>query len=99
MKLNAAQKSHVEKLVGVEALPEEHPAVRQLSDAFGSHTFFLDAAGLHIVEEDPAPDNSDGRVVRLASWRDADQKSLLRHEPEVLPIPVDLAAQDPDPAA
>jgi hypothetical protein len=33
-----------------EALPDNHPAVPQLSELFGDHTFFLDVDGLNIVE-------------------------------------------------
>jgi len=99
MKLNVAQKKNVENQVRVEALPDEHPAARQLRDAFGDHTFFLDSTGLNIVEEDPSSDDSNGNVVRLASWKDDQLKELVRHEPEVLPITVDLDSDEPDPDA
>ena len=65
-------------------LPEDHPAVPQLHDLFGEHTFFLDRDGLHIVEPagaDPAG-APKGQVVKLASWTDADQTSLATHAPE-----------------
>lgn len=52
-----------------EALPDNPPAVPQLSELFGDHTFFLDANGLNIVE--PAESNraevQTWKVVKLAS--------------------------------
>jgi hypothetical protein len=33
-----------------EALPDNHPAVSQLSELFGDHTFFLDANRVNIIE-------------------------------------------------
>lgn len=99
MKLDPRQKTNIENQFGIEALPEEHPVARQLSDAFGPHTFFLDSAGLNIVEEDPSPENLSGNVIRLARWKDENQTELVRQEPEVLPVTVELKPDDPDPAA
>ena len=84
MKLNAAQLLKVEETVGVEAVSEEHPAVHNLKEAFGDHTFFLDAAGLCIVELDSSPDSSSGNVVRVASWKNDKRAELLRQEPQVV---------------
>ncbi len=90
MKLNAAQQSHVEEQLGIEALPDENPAMPKLKEVFGEHTFFVDADGLNVVEEHPAEENSGGVVIKLASWAE-DQTQLRVHEPEVLPVTVDLA--------
>src|SRR4051812_41674766 len=32
------------------AIPDDNPAIPQLNELFGDHTFFLDSDGLHIVE-------------------------------------------------
>lgn len=99
MKLNAAQLPNVEQQLGVEALPEEHPVMPKLVEAFGEHTFFVDAAGLHIVEVITATETSSGTVVRLARWAGEERDKLEVHEPEALAVSVDLKAGEPDPAA
>ena len=67
-----------------QAIPDDHPVVPQLKGLFGDHTFFLDGNGLHIVEPvDPAqPGAQSGRVVEVATWKDADRTRLSPHEPE-----------------
>ncbi len=99
MKLNTAQIRKVEEQLGVEAVPEEHPVTPDLKEAFGDHTFFLDAAGLNIVEPNPSPESSSGNVVKVATWASDEQTELQRHEPEVLPVTVDLGSDEPNPAA
>lgn len=99
MKLNARQLRSVEEQLGVDAVPEEHPATPNLKEAFGDHTFFLDTDGLNIVEPDPSPKSSSGNVVKLASWATEQRTELLSHAPEVLPVTVDLESDEPDPAA
>lgn len=96
MKLNIAQRRHIEDQLGVEAVPEEHPVTPDLKEAFGDHTFFLDSAGLHIVESAIPPAPSKGTVVKLATWASEERTELLGHEPEVLSITVDLESDDDD---
>ncbi len=98
MKLNAVQLRKVEEQFGVEAIPEEDPVTSDLKEAFGDHTFFLDADGQNIVEPNVFPESSIGNVVKVASWSSDEQTKLLRHEPEVLSITVDLEPGEPDPA-
>lgn len=99
MKLNAAQQSHVEEQLGIEALAEENPAMEKLKEVFGEHTFFVDADGLNIVEQHPEEQGSNGAIVKLASWAE-DHTQLRVHEPEVLPVTVTLASDNgSDPAA
>ncbi len=98
MKLNAAQLRKVEKQLSTKAVPEEHSVTPRLKEAFGDHTFFLNAAGLNIVEPNPSPESSSGNVVKLASWTSEERTELLSHEPEVLPVTVDLGSDEPDPA-
>lgn len=72
-----------------EPLPDSHPAMAQLTEVFGDHTFFLDDTGLVILE--PATDGGDesGQVVKLASWN-PDHTSLKPHEPERTDVTIDL---------
>lgn len=92
MKLTDKQVRIVEEQVGVKALPEEHPVVENLKDAFGDHTFFLDAAGLNVVEPFPDQGSTQGTVVKIASWTNDERNELAGHEPEVLSITIDLSA-------
>jgi len=100
MKLNTAQLASVEDQLGLAAVPEEHPVTTDLKDAFGDHTFFLDAGGLNIVEPNPLPGSENGSVVKIADWASDERRELVSRHPEVLPITVDLEDDDvPDPAA
>jgi len=75
-----------------EPLPENHPAMPQLTQVFGEHTFFLDDTGLVILEPADGRDES-GQVVKLASWN-PDHTSLKPHDPERTEVMIDLADSD-----
>jgi len=98
MKLNARLATRICDRFGVEVVEEDDPTLGRLVDAFGEHTFFVDADGLNVVEPHPDGNGSSGVVVRLASWTD-DRGGLQVDEPEVLPIEVELEPDDSDPAA
>lgn len=97
MKLTAAVISRVEEQREIQILPDEHPVMPQLVEAFGEHTFFLDAAGLNIVEPDPSSDGSNGVVIKLAAWNE-ERTELQAHEPEEQPFTVDLSSGAPKPS-
>ena len=82
MKLSSAKIEKTLSQFEAQAIPDNHPAVPQLTNAFGEHTFFLDGSGLNIVEP-TASDGSAaaGQVVNVASWNDPDRTSLAPHEP------------------
>ena len=84
MKLDEARVEQTLNQFEAQAIPEDHPAVAELKQLFGDHTYFLDASGLSIVEPaDPADDGAElGKVVKLASWADDDRTSLKRHAPQ-----------------
>jgi hypothetical protein len=84
MKLNSAQVKQTLSQIEAEVLPDEHPAVSQLTDMFGDHTFFLDESGLKVLEppEIPETDMPSGEVLSLADWTDATLTSLKPHAPE-----------------
>jgi hypothetical protein len=71
-----------------EPLPENHPAMPQLTEVFGEHTFFLDDTGLVILEPRDGRDET-GQVVKLASWN-PDHTSLKPHEPERTDVLIEL---------
>ena len=84
MKLNATQVKRTLSQFNAEVLPDSHPAVPQLNNLFGDHTFFLDGEGLNVLEpaEAPEAEGQAGEVVSLASWSDATLTSLRPHDPE-----------------
>ncbi len=90
MKLTSTWVDQTQSQLNVQVIPDDHPAAKKLSDAFGDHTFFLGMDGLHIVEPtEPADMVSEaGEVVKLASWRDQERTMLQPQEPEVVGVVV-----------
>jgi len=84
MKLSEVQISRALSQFRAQALAEDHPAVAQLRELFGHHTFFLDARGLNVLEllEVPWMRAQQGEVISLADWSDADFTKLTAHQPE-----------------
>jgi hypothetical protein len=102
MKLTSALVERTLSQFPAEAIPDNHPAVPQLNRLFGDHTFFLDDNGLNIIEPaepgEPAKANTKtgveaGKVVKLASWNDADPPSLEPHDPEPTDVVVVLESR------
>ena len=83
MKLNSAQVQQTLNQMDAQVVPDSHPAVTQLTDVFGEHTFFLDDSGLKVLEpsEVPQMDGQSGEVVSLADWSDSTLTSLSPHPP------------------
>ena len=81
-----SQKMLTKTLRQMEAhvLPDDHPALTQLTNVFGDHTFFLDEQGLKVLEpaETPEKGMQSGEVLSLADWSDATLTSLKPHEPQ-----------------
>ena len=101
MKLSAERVDRTLSQFEAMPLPEDHPAIAQLNQLFGEHTFFLTVSGLHVVEAAQTPaegaqtgGDRTGQVVKLASWSDPDRTSLVPHEPEPTEVVVDLGAGD-----
>jgi hypothetical protein len=84
MKLNSTQVKQTLSQFAAEVLPDSHPAVPELNDLFGDHTYFLDSDGLNVLEPAETPDMEvqTGEIVSLASWSDATLTSLKPHQPE-----------------
>ena len=72
MKLNSIQTERTLSQFEAQVLPDDHPALRQLSGIFGDHTFFLDGAGLNVLEPGEMAETGaqTGEIVTLASWSD-----------------------------
>jgi hypothetical protein len=85
MKLTSEQVARTVDQFEVQALPDSHPAIPQLNELFGEHTFLLDSNGLNILEPDDANPRrrvQAARVVNLADWSDETLTCLAPHEPE-----------------
>jgi hypothetical protein len=85
MKLTSAQVERTINQFEAQALPDSHPAVPQLNEMFGDHTFLLDSNGLNILEptdEAPREQVQAARVINLANWSDENLTRLAPHEPE-----------------
>ncbi len=84
MKLNSTQVKQTLSQMQAHVLPDNHPAVTQLTDVFGDHTFFLDESGLKVLEPTEAleMEAQSGEVVSLADWTDTTLTSLTPHAPE-----------------
>jgi len=84
MKLTPTRIDRTLSQIDAQAIPQDHPAVRQFNEMFGDHTFFLDGNGLSIIE--PAEPHGDGaetgRVVKLADWIDESRTRLTPHARE-----------------
>ena len=87
MKLSTIQLAATRESLGATAVPEDHPVMGQLKEAFGEHTFFLDQAGLSVfVDESEIPDEMDlpegqPRLVMIATWTDENRNTLGAVEP------------------
>ena len=94
MKLSSTQLKQTLSQFQAEVLPDNHPAVPQLNDLFGNHTFFLDTRGLKVLEPAGMPEKEaqSGEIVSLADWSDATLTSLRPHEPEPTGVLVVLEA-------
>jgi len=94
MKLNSTQVKQTLSQFQAEVLPDNHPAVAQLNNLFGEHTFFLDGGGLKVLEPVGVPEmeTRTSEVVSLADWSDATLTSLRPHEPEMTGMVVVLDA-------
>ena len=84
--------------IQAQAVPENHPAISQLTKIFGDHTFFLDNDGLSIVEpmESAQENMRTAQLVKLAHWQDPTRTSLAPHEPQPTDVVVMLELSGPD---
>jgi hypothetical protein len=98
MKLSATQIAQTKDRIGAQPVPDNHPLVPQLTDLFGSHTFFLDGEGLGIVEtaEESAVPVRTATVVKLARWADERRTTLAPHAPVATDVVVEIGPETPE---
>lgn len=84
MKLTSAQVERTMSQFEVQALPDNHPAVPELNELFGEHTFLLDSNGLNILEPAGWRLTSPSRPEPSWNWQrpDIDVQALMyKHRP------------------
>ncbi len=85
MKLTESEIRQVKAALGVDPVPEDHPAIPQLYENFGEHTFYADQDGLGFfmqrAREDVPPDHAT--FVLIAGWTDDTRSALTSMEPRV----------------
>jgi hypothetical protein len=83
MKLNDEQVKAVEEHTGLQPIPEDNPAMTQLKQNFGEHTFYVDDRGLYVLETAADDDQqTHATAVQVASWTDENRTALQAHEPQ-----------------
>lgn len=96
MKLSNDQVKVVEERTGLQPIPEDNPAMPQLKENFGDHTFYVDDNGLYVLETEG--DETDGgghaTAVQVASWTDENRTALQAHEPQVTDAVFKLTRDD-----
>lgn len=83
MKLSDEQIKAVEENTGLQPVPDDNPAMDQLKENFGEHTFYVDDRGLYVLET--APDDAEedhATAVQVAQWTDENMTALQPHEPK-----------------
>src|SRR3982074_3991894 len=85
MKLNPTEVKQTLSQFQAEVLADNHPAVAQLNNLLGEHTFFLDGGGLKVLEPVEVPEMATrtSEVVSLADWSDATLTILKAQLPDV----------------
>ena len=85
MKLKEKQVEQVLDQLPAEVIPDDHPTVPQLESVFGTHTFFIGADGLHVVERGGGDAGGEQAtyLVKVAHWSDDRKTSLIPQEAEV----------------
>lgn len=93
MKLSADQIKQIHDKKGIDPLPEDYLPMSDLLEAFGKHTFYLTADGLHIWEYIEIS-GAKGQViiaVEIASWADDEKSDLTLHTPQLTEVTIRLS--------
>jgi hypothetical protein len=100
MKLSNDQVRAVEEQTGLQPIPEDNPAMGQLKENFGDHTFYVDDRGLYILETpQDDPEQQQATAVQIASWTDENRNALQAHEPHATDAVFNLTPQGSGEAA
>ena len=93
MKLSSAQIAAVATSTGANPVPEDSPAMDQLKEAVGDHTFYVDQEGLLVLEDtETAAGPEELEVVRVGQWADEQRQTMGVIPPQPTGQVIDLAA-------
>lgn len=85
MKLTSTQVELAVNQLQVSAIAETADIIRELTEPYGDHTFFIDPDGLYILEWFDEDQPGDGRdmlsLVQLAAWTDDTRSEVATHDP------------------
>jgi hypothetical protein len=98
MKLNSVLVERAVSQIGADPIPDQHPAMPQLNQVFGEHTFFVDNNGLHIVVASETEESGEltGEVMQVARWSDGNHTTLAPQQPEPTGVVIVLATGGSD---
>ncbi|MEX0695595.1 MAG: hypothetical protein WD075_14185 [Rhodospirillales bacterium] len=85
MKLTTEQVGAIERQTGAVPIPDDNPASESLTEVFGTHTFYADQEGLHVLEPVAAAQEQDAdqaEVVQIAQWTTDAKDELQPIEPQ-----------------
>ncbi|MBT3658874.1 MAG: hypothetical protein HOA30_19335 [Rhodospirillaceae bacterium] len=96
MKLTEAQITAVEEKTGAKPLPEEDDATKQMAEAFGEHTFYLDQNGLYIMEKSDEQGETGMLtvLVQLGEWADEEMTSLQAIDARITDMVINFVNED-----
>lgn len=95
MKLSDNQVKAIEEQTGLQPIPEDNPAMPQLKENFGDHTFYVDDRGLYVLENASDDETEDkATAVQVAAWTDENRTALQPHEPQATDAVFNLTSQD-----
>lgn len=84
MKLTTEQVGAIERQTGAIPIPDDNPASAALTEVFGTHTFYADQEGLHVLEPVVAEDQdgNQAEVIQIAEWTTDAKDELQPIEPQ-----------------
>ena len=92
MKLSTDQIKQLHEKKGITPLPEDYSPMSELIRAFGDHTFYLTADGLHMWETIEVS-GAEGQViiaVEIASWANGGKTDLSLHKQQLTDVTIKL---------
>jgi hypothetical protein len=93
MKLSDTQIAAISATTGAQPIPDDDPAMGQLKEAIGDHTFYVDQHGLLVLEDtETAAKESELEIVRVGQWADETRSTMGVVPPQPTGQVVDLDA-------
>lgn len=101
MKLSQREIEQVQIQMKAEPMDGDHLALPHLKTYIGDHTFYTGSDGVFIWENAPAkdgegPEDEDNRLIafRVASWADAEKRTIALHKPQITETAINLSGDE-----